>query len=192
MQIVVNDTAYTETDDIQIQFQTESRAINAFDLVLARRAIHDAILQLEASDDDHSDTKIIIIPLVEERLSMRYDIEGGTFLLHPLNKTAEGFVTDIHQSVSLQFDQDEESTVAEPKAKFEVLECQYADSVNPFSSHTYGLHDTYQAALELAESLRPKNYVNDKIRILRILPDKTGRYKSSDGVTVYEECGTIE
>lgn len=119
MKIVVDNEIFQENERIDIQFSNGiTRSVDAFDLVLARRALQDAIVarmtpDAEDNDEDDAMATSVYTPLFEERLAIKFDPDGLSFFIYPMQKDHAGAYADVRYPVSLEYIDDEEDDVYE-------------------------------------------------------------------------------
>lgn len=109
MRICVNGRAYRENETLDIVFGDETRSVSAFDLVLARRAIQDAIVaRIQPDTDEDALNRVVYTPLFEERVAIKFDPDGLAFFIYPLQKDSSGAYADTRYSVPLEYVDDDE------------------------------------------------------------------------------------
>lgn len=108
MLIIINDTPHKESDTITLQFSdTVQRKVKGFDLVLARRAIQDMIVQ-RIQPDVKADVldSVLYTPMFEEQIVVKFDPEGLMFFVLPLKKDHHGSYADTRYIIPIQYEEE--------------------------------------------------------------------------------------
>lgn len=105
MFISTPDMIYSEHDDIEFDFNGRHRRIvKGYYLVMARRAIQDAIIS-RITPDANEDvlTSMVYAPMFDERLVLKFDPDGLAFFVHPLKKDSTGAYADTNHMIPIEF-----------------------------------------------------------------------------------------
>lgn len=108
--VAIRDEIYHESEEIDITFpNNDVRTVHVFDLLMARRAIQDAIIARMTPDaDEDALASMVYTPMFEERLVIKFDPDGLAFFLYPMKKDGLSAYADTRYPVPFEYIDDDE------------------------------------------------------------------------------------